>query len=112
MASNVLGFLSEKNILVTGSTGFLGKSIKYIRQYRYSYIYLCDNEANCCSLDAVFIEKILRSQPGISSIFVLLRANDAESAKIRFESEVKNLSTLPTHKLANAPPTNDVVTSL
>lgn len=64
MASNVLGFLSEKNILVTGSTGFLGK---------------------------IFIEKILRSQPGISSIFVLLRAKDAESAKIRFKTEVLKL---------------------
>eukprot|EP00253_Pinus_taeda_P026755 PITA_26755 len=64
MASNILGFLSEKNILVTGSTGFLGK---------------------------IFIEKVLRSQPGIGHIFVLLRANDAESAKIRFKSEVLKL---------------------
>jgi FlaA1/EpsC-like NDP-sugar epimerase len=95
MASNVLGFLSEKNILVTGSTGFLGKGIKVFRQYCSSYmIYIGfdDNEANSCSLGAVFIEKILRSQPGISRIFVLVRANDAESAKIRFKTEVRNLS--------------------
>eukprot|EP00253_Pinus_taeda_P018958 PITA_18958 len=64
MALNILGFLSEKNILVTGSTGFLGK---------------------------IFIEKILRSQPGIGRIFVLLRANDAESAKMRFINEVLKL---------------------
>lgn len=59
----------------------------------------------------VFIEKILRSQPGISRIFVLLRANDSESAKIRFKTEVRNLSNLPTHKLVNGPPTNDVNSS-
>lgn len=27
MASNVVGFLKDKNILMTGLTGFLGKSI-------------------------------------------------------------------------------------
>jgi len=61
MASNVLGFLNEKNILVTGSTGYLGK---------------------------IFVEKILRTQPGVKRIFVLLRAKDFESAKIRFKNEV------------------------
>eukprot|EP00253_Pinus_taeda_P034104 PITA_34104 len=64
MASNVLGFLKDKNILVTGSTGFLGKN---------------------------FVEKILRIQPGISCIYVLLRAEDVESAKNRFKKEVMRL---------------------
>lgn len=64
MASNVLGFLKDKNILVTGSTGFLGK---------------------------IFVEKILRIQPGISCIYVLLRAEDVESARNRFEKEVMRL---------------------
>lgn len=61
MASNVLGFLNDKSILVTGSTGFLGK---------------------------IFVEKILRTQPGIRRIFVLLRAEDLKSAKLRFKNEV------------------------
>jgi fatty acyl-CoA reductase len=64
MASNVLGFLKDKNILVTGSTGFLGK---------------------------IFMEKILRAQPGINCIYVLLRAEDVESAKNRFKKEVMSL---------------------
>lgn len=61
MASNVLGFLNDKSILVTGSTGFLGK---------------------------IFVEKILRTQPGIRRIYVLLRAENLESAKLRFKNEV------------------------
>jgi hypothetical protein len=44
-----------------------------------------------CLLGAVFVEKILRTQPGVKRIFVLLRAKDFESAKIRFKNEVKNL---------------------
>lgn len=71
-----------------------------------------DNEVNCCSLGAVFIEKILRSQPQISRVFVLLRAKDVESAKIRFKTEVRNLRTLPTHTFVNPPSTNEVVSSL
>jgi thioester reductase-like protein len=45
-------------------------------------------------LGAVFVEKILRTQPGIRCIFVLLRAKDVESAKIRFKNEVRSLCTI------------------
>lgn len=50
-----------------------------------------------CLLDAVFVEKILRTQPGIRRIFVLLRAEDLESAKLRFKKEVRNRWTICIH---------------
>eukprot|EP01018_Ginkgo_biloba_P006208 Gb_33594 [translate_table: standard] len=61
MAPKAVEFLKGKNILVTGSTGFLGK---------------------------ILMEKILRAQPGIGRIFVLIRAEDVQSAKIRLKNEV------------------------
>ncbi len=58
--------LSEKNILITGCTGFLGK---------------------------VLLEKIIRTIPDIASISVLLRANETHSsAQERFEKEVLSSS--------------------
>lgn len=50
-----------------------------------------------CLLDAVFVEKILRTQPGIRRIFVLLRAENLESAKLRFKNEVRNRWTICIH---------------
>ncbi|CAN1158036.1 Alcohol-forming fatty acyl-CoA reductase [Linum perenne] len=53
--------LEDKTILVTGAAGFLGK---------------------------LFVEEILRIQPNVKKIYVLLRAPDSHSATKRFHDEV------------------------
>ncbi|KAL1315093.1 hypothetical protein HN51_041876 [Arachis hypogaea] len=58
---SVLQFLEDKTILVIGATGFLAK---------------------------IFLEKILRVQPNIKKVFLLLRAGDAESAALRLHNEI------------------------
>ncbi|XP_031255297.1 probable fatty acyl-CoA reductase 4 [Pistacia vera] len=59
---NPLQFLKDKTILVTGATGFLGK---------------------------VFVEKILRIQPNVKKLYLLVRAADAKSAMKRILDEVE-----------------------
>ncbi|CAH9093396.1 unnamed protein product [Cuscuta europaea] len=54
-------FLAGKSILITGATGFLAK---------------------------VLVEKILRTQPDIKQLYLLIRANDSASAIKRFNTEV------------------------
>ncbi|GLJ37427.1 hypothetical protein SUGI_0760390 [Cryptomeria japonica] len=61
MAVGVVDFLKNKNILVIGGTGFLGK---------------------------VFLEKILRVQPDVGQIFTLVRAKDFQSAKSKIQKEI------------------------
>ncbi|KAK4753753.1 hypothetical protein SAY87_001857 [Trapa incisa] len=56
-----LQFLEDKTILVTGAAGFLAK---------------------------IFVEKVLRVQPGVKKLFLLIRAEDDKSAKLRFQDEV------------------------
>ncbi|CAM0879224.1 unnamed protein product [Alopecurus aequalis] len=58
---SVVGYFRGKSILITGATGFLGK---------------------------VLVEKILRVQPDVKKIYLLIRASDAESAKLRMQTEV------------------------
>ncbi|XP_037417195.1 probable fatty acyl-CoA reductase 5 isoform X1 [Triticum dicoccoides] len=58
---SVVEYFRGKSILITGSTGFLGK---------------------------VLVEKILRVQPDVKKLFLLIRASDVESAKFRIQSEV------------------------
>ncbi|KAJ0986855.1 hypothetical protein J5N97_005211 [Dioscorea zingiberensis] len=53
--------LDNKSILVTGATGFLAK---------------------------LFVEKVLRTQPNVKKLYLLVRANDSISAKHRVEKEV------------------------
>ncbi|VAH55506.1 unnamed protein product [Triticum turgidum subsp. durum] len=60
-ADSVAGYFRSKSILITGSTGFLGK---------------------------VLVEKILRVQPDVKKLFLLIRAPDVESAKVRIQTEV------------------------
>ncbi|EMS50908.1 putative fatty acyl-CoA reductase 5 [Triticum urartu] len=59
-AGRVAAYFGGKNILVTGSTGFLGK---------------------------VLVEKILRVQPGVRKLFLLVRATNDESARHRIQTE-------------------------
>ncbi|KAI3450697.1 hypothetical protein Pfo_007362 [Paulownia fortunei] len=58
---SILQFLENRSILVTGATGFLAK---------------------------IFIEKILRVQPQVKKLYLLLRAPDTKSAMLRFKTEV------------------------
>ncbi|XP_045829436.1 fatty acyl-CoA reductase 3-like [Trifolium pratense] len=58
---SVLHFLQNKTILITGATGFLAK---------------------------ILLEKILRVQPNVKKVYLLLRAADAKSATHRFHNEI------------------------
>ncbi|KAL0910669.1 hypothetical protein M5K25_018745 [Dendrobium thyrsiflorum] len=58
---NIVEFLKDKSILVSGSTGFLAK---------------------------IFVEKVLRVQPSVKKLFLIVRARDASSAEQRFQNEV------------------------
>ncbi|KAL9267008.1 Alcohol-forming fatty acyl-CoA reductase-like protein, partial [Drosera capensis] len=60
-SSSILEFLENKAILVTGGAGFLAK---------------------------IFVEKILRSQPKVKKLYLLLRAADNKSANQRLQNEV------------------------
>ncbi|KAK4709152.1 hypothetical protein R3W88_030077 [Solanum pinnatisectum] len=54
-------FLEGKTIFITGATGFLAK---------------------------ILVEKILRVQPNVRKLFLLVRASDSKSARKRFNDEV------------------------
>ncbi|KAG0520538.1 hypothetical protein BDA96_08G082900 [Sorghum bicolor] len=56
----VVRYFRGKSILITGSTGFLGK---------------------------VLVEKILRVQPDVKKLFLLVRAADVESATQRVKTK-------------------------
>ncbi|KAK4763252.1 hypothetical protein SAY86_009020 [Trapa natans] len=58
---SIVTFLEDKTILVTGATGFLAK---------------------------IFVEKVLRVQPKVKKLYLLLRAWDAHAAVLRFQNEV------------------------
>lgn len=58
---SVLKFLDNKAILVTGGAGFLAK---------------------------IFAEKVLRTQPNVKKVYLLLRAADNKSASLRLQNEV------------------------
>ncbi|RRT51936.1 hypothetical protein B296_00027030 [Ensete ventricosum] len=60
----IVEFFKNKSILVTGSTGFLAK---------------------------IFVEKVLRVQPEVKKLFLLVRAGDAASANQRVQTEVQLL---------------------
>ncbi|CAN8244301.1 unnamed protein product [Cochlearia groenlandica] len=61
MESNSLQFLENKTIFITGAPGFLAK---------------------------VLVEKILRLQPNVKKMYLLLRASDNKAAMQRLRSEV------------------------
>ncbi|GFY81654.1 Jojoba acyl CoA reductase-related male sterility protein [Actinidia rufa] len=57
----IVKFLQGKNLFVTGATGFLAK---------------------------VFVEKILRTNPEVSRIFLMIRAKDKDDAMRRVKTEI------------------------
>lgn len=59
----IVDFLKDKNLLITGATGFLAK---------------------------VLIEKILRMQPDVGKLFLIIRANESTHALKRLNDEVLN----------------------
>ncbi|KAI5412415.1 fatty acyl-CoA reductase 3 [Lathyrus oleraceus] len=71
---SILHFLQDKTILVIGATGFLAK---------------------------IFLEKVLRVQPNVKKLFLLLRASDDKSAASRLQNEIlaKDLFNLLKEKL-------------
>ncbi|GMG98460.1 hypothetical protein Nepgr_000300 [Nepenthes gracilis] len=58
---SILQFLEKKTVLVTGGAGFLAK---------------------------ILVEKILRSQPNVKKLYLLLRAPDKNSANQRLRNEI------------------------
>ncbi|KAG1334159.1 fatty acyl-CoA reductase 2-like [Cocos nucifera] len=60
----IVRFLRGKEFLITGATGFLGK---------------------------VLIEKILRTNPDVGKIYVLIKAKDKEAAMERLKCEIVNI---------------------
>uniref|UniRef100_J3MV94 Fatty acyl-CoA reductase n=1 Tax=Oryza brachyantha TaxID=4533 RepID=J3MV94_ORYBR len=60
-AERIIEYFKGKSILITGATGFLGK---------------------------ILVEKILRVQPDVKKIYLLVRAIDEASAKQRVQSEL------------------------
>jgi fatty acyl-CoA reductase len=59
--ARIIEYFKNKSILITGSTGFLGK---------------------------ILVEKILRVQPDVRKIYLPVRAVDAATAKQRMQTEV------------------------
>ncbi|XP_057458031.1 alcohol-forming fatty acyl-CoA reductase-like [Lotus japonicus] len=71
---SVLHFLQDKTILLIGATGFIAK---------------------------IFLEKVLRVQPNVKKVYLLLRASDEKSAIRRLDNEIlgKDLFNLLKEKL-------------
>ncbi|KAF3774517.1 Fatty acyl-CoA reductase 3 [Nymphaea thermarum] len=75
--------LKNKGILITGCTGFLAKS------NRNNLFFLSLSLKYSYALEVyVFVEKILRVQPQVKRLYLLLRASDAKSAKHRLDTQV------------------------
>ncbi|XP_065869018.1 alcohol-forming fatty acyl-CoA reductase-like [Euphorbia lathyris] len=60
-SGGIVEFLENKTILITGATGFLAK---------------------------IYVEKILRVQPNVKKLYLLVRAADDESAMRRLQDEI------------------------
>ncbi|KAL4182555.1 hypothetical protein AMTRI_Chr11g150670 [Amborella trichopoda] len=58
---DIIRSLQHKSILITGSTGFLAK---------------------------ILVEKVLRTQPEVKKLFLLIRASDLNSARYRLHNEI------------------------
>ncbi|KAJ0743974.1 putative long-chain-fatty-acyl-CoA reductase [Helianthus annuus] len=88
--NNIMQFLEDRTILVTGGTGFLAKGSLSI------YLSLCHSLSySSYFVDMTFlfditvmVEKILRVQPNVRKLYLLIRACDLEEAIKRFQMEV------------------------
>ncbi|KAL6649097.1 hypothetical protein ACP70R_013321 [Stipagrostis hirtigluma subsp. patula] len=75
-ADRVVGYFRGKSILITGSTGFLGKVVIDLMIFGHG---------------VVLLEKILRVQPDVKKLFLLVRAVDVETAKHRVQNEWREI---------------------
>ena len=101
----VVRYFRGKSILITGSTGFLGKGTVPLHACMNSstastlsgclhnaWLVISVGGGACFlpfRLSVVLVEKILRVQPDVKKLFLLIRSADVESAKQRVETEVK-----------------------
>ena len=69
-----MSLYSGKNILITGATGQLGKSLA----------------SSNTSLGKVVFEKLIRSFPDIGTIYLAIRAKSDDEAYNRYKSEIKD----------------------
>jgi fatty acyl-CoA reductase len=81
---SILHFLEDKTILVIGAAGFLAKSMLSL-SLSLSLSSLPLINLVCIP---VFLEKVLRVQPNVKKLFLLLRASDDKSAESRLQNEV------------------------
>lgn len=99
---SIAEFLRNKTIFVTGATGFIAKS----KIFLFSSLSINGYElCNYCAMNvskkifvvptctvhiviAVLLEKILRVQPNVKRLYLLVRATDANSADSRLRDEV------------------------
>jgi hypothetical protein len=108
--SRIAGYFKNRSVLVTGSTGFHGKSIYdlllHLARLLDNHLLLLSSvcRMHCvCSpvtvafffwplglvyIGAVLVEKILRVQPDVKRTYLPGRAPDAASAKERVDTEV------------------------
>jgi len=111
-AARIVDYFKGKCILVTGSTGFLGKSMCSFYTYsiyistsssvtsakiQYTFIFI-----SICMPDAVLVEKILRVQPDVHKIYLVVRAIDEASAKQRVQQEVHGRAGAHIHTITYA----------
>lgn len=93
---SVLHFLQDKTILLIGATGFIAKSIYSLSlSIKISLFkdmlllwYVGHVFASLVVYFSVFLEKVLRVQPNVKKVYLLLRASDEKSAIRRLDNEV------------------------
>lgn len=97
-ADSVAEYFRSKSILITGSTGFLGKGMCSCEintsslsgwDARAFVLVICEAYVFLHDFWVVLVEKILRVQPDVKKLFLLIRAPNVESAKLRIQTEVK-----------------------
>ncbi|KAK6230133.1 hypothetical protein QUC31_001651 [Theobroma cacao] len=87
---NVVKFLPGKTMLITGATGFLAKNMNmeldHVVKFLQGKTILVTGATGF--LAKIFVEKILRIQPNVNKLYLLLKAADAKSATKRLHSEI------------------------